>query len=448
MPGVHGQANGRLAVNMGDWNISDGATMACRCLLPLRLRAPERDRVEGGAGAAGGGRARGARGAAAALDRRCADPLRVSAAKSVARSPRSATSGSTPASSVLDAGLAEPRECHQGYGPEPPNGLTKADLPDHAYWEEWFPADWVSEMREQIRLWFYSQLFMFVVLTGRALQEGARLEQMLDETGRETHTSWGNTIDAPDAFARMGADVMRWQFCDAAPRPEPALRLRPGARDPAEAADALEFGAFLADYATIGGFRPDYGVAPPVETAPLDRWLAARTDQLVARRPPVRRVPDRERDPGVRGVRRGRLQLVHPPLAATLLDGDASALQALWHALVQGIRVVAPVMPFLAEHLWQSLVRGADGDPPPSVHLAGWPEAGAADQALLDEVGELRRVVGLGHQAGPRAAEAPPAARRLVVEGAPLAEGHAEELPKSCGSRRSSSAMSRRRSCT
>ena len=38
-------------------------------------------------------------------------------------------------------------------------------------------------------------------------------EKMLDETGREMHSSWGNTIDAPDAFARMGADVMRWQFC-------------------------------------------------------------------------------------------------------------------------------------------------------------------------------------------------------------------------------------------
>ena len=38
-------------------------------------------------------------------------------------------------------------------------------------------------------------------------------EKMLDETGREMHSSWGNTIEAEDAFARMGADVMRWQYC-------------------------------------------------------------------------------------------------------------------------------------------------------------------------------------------------------------------------------------------
>jgi isoleucyl-tRNA synthetase len=56
----------------------------------------------------------------------------------------------------------------EGYGTGAAKGLTTADLPTHETWEEWFPADWVSEMREQIRLWFYSQLFMSVALTGRA----------------------------------------------------------------------------------------------------------------------------------------------------------------------------------------------------------------------------------------------------------------------------------------
>ncbi len=47
-------------------------------------------------------------------------------------------------------------------------GLSGADLPDHAYWQDRFPADWVSEMREQARLWFYAQLFMSVVLVGHS----------------------------------------------------------------------------------------------------------------------------------------------------------------------------------------------------------------------------------------------------------------------------------------
>jgi len=41
-------------------------------------------------------------------------------------------------------------------------------LHDRAYWEQWFPADFVVEMVEQVRLWFYSALFFSVVLTGKA----------------------------------------------------------------------------------------------------------------------------------------------------------------------------------------------------------------------------------------------------------------------------------------
>ena len=338
----------------------------------------------------------------------------------------------------LDAGIVpfstlgwqSPEYVPEGYATGAAKGLTTADLPDHAYWEEWFPADWVSEMREQIRLWFYSQHFMSVVLTGRApYRRVLGYEKMLDETGREMHSSWGNTIDAPDAFARMGADVMRWQFCAQPPDRNLLFGYGPGQEIKRRLLTLWNSARFLVDYATIAGFRPEYGAAPPAER-PLDRWLAARTEQLVAEATAgydafltvnvTRAFEEFVEDVSNWYIRRSRRRF---------WDGEEEALQALWHALVQGIRVVAPVMPFLAEHLWQSLVRGAGGEPPQSVHLAGWPDAGTADQALLDEVAELRRVVGLGHQARAAAQlKLRQPLRRLVVEGAPLAEGHAEEL--------------------
>src|SRR5207248_4216196 len=72
----------------------------------------------------------------------------------------------------LDAGIVpfatlgwqNPEWVEHGYATGASAQVSGADLPDHAYWEKWFPADWVSEMREQIRLWFYSQLFMSVAL--------------------------------------------------------------------------------------------------------------------------------------------------------------------------------------------------------------------------------------------------------------------------------------------
>ena len=338
----------------------------------------------------------------------------------------------------LDAGIVpfstlgwqNPEFVPRGYATGAAEGLTTADLHDHAYWEEWFPADWVSEMREQIRLWFYSQHFMSVVLTGRApYKRVLGYEKMLDETGREMHSSWGNTIDAPDAFARMGADVMRWQFCAQPPDRNLLFGFGPAKEIQRKLLTLWNSARFLVDYGTIDAFQPTYGAPAPVER-PLDGWLAARTDQLVAEATAgyeafltlnvTRAFEEFVDDVSNWYIRRSRRRF---------WDGDASALQALWHALVQGVRVIAPVMPFLAEHLWQSLVRDAAGDPPASVHLAGWPAAAVVDQALLDEVAELRRVVGLGHQA--RAAsqlKLRQPLRRLVVEGAPLAEGHADEL--------------------
>ena len=93
-------------------------------------------------------------------------------------------------------------------------------------------------------------------------------------------------------------------------------------------------------------------------------------------------------------------------------DGEEAALRTLWYALVQGLRVVAPLMPFLTDHLWRALTAPVD-EAPESIHLAGWPDVTTPDSALLDEVAELRRVVELGRQARfERGRQAPPAAAR------------------------------------
>jgi isoleucyl-tRNA synthetase len=105
---------------------------------------------------------------------------------------------------------------------------------------------------------------------------------------------------------------------------------------------------------------------------------------------------------------------------------DEAAFRTLWFALVQSLRVIAPVMPFLADHLWRNLVQ----DGPESVHLAGWPEPGDPDRALLEEIAEVRRIVELGRQARSTSQlKLRQPLRRLVVAGASdVARAHADEL--------------------
>ena len=109
---------------------------------------------------------------------------------------------------------------------------------------------------------------------------------------------------------------------------------------------------------------------------------------------------------------------------------DEAAFRTLWFALVQSLRVIAPVMPFLADHLWRNLVQ----DGPASVHLAPWPEPVEPDRALLAEIAEVRRVVELGRQARSASQlKLRQPLRRLVVAGAARgAEATPTRSPRSC----------------
>ena len=316
-------------------------------------------------------------------------------------------------------------------------GLTGADLPDHAYWETWFPADWVSEMREQIRLWFYSISFMAVTLTGRLPYRSVlTYEKLLDEHGREMHRSWGNSIPADEAFERMGADAMRWQFCEQNPSQNIRFGYGPANEVKRRLLTLWHSASFLIDYANIEEFRPrwdDLATVPAnAELRPLDRWLLARTQALVARceagyaeyeTPRIAyEVESFVDDLSNWYIRRSRPRF---------WGGDETALRTLWVALAQVLRVMAPLLPFLSDHLWRNLVAEACEGAPDSVHLAGWPEVvdELVDDELLSEMAEVRRVVALGHQARAHSGiKLRQPLRRLVVQGADGISGHAREL--------------------
>ncbi len=327
-----------------------------------------------------------------------------------------------------------------GYGTGAAHGMTTADLPDHAYWQQWFPADWVSEMREQIRLWFYSLLFVSVTLTGRPpYRKVLGYEKMLDEHGREMHGSWGNAIRADEAFAKLGADVMRWQYCQQPPNQNLMFGFGPGEEIQRKLLTLWNSVAFFASYANISGYRPDYAdlvtASAPIGRAPLDglhlldHWLLARTGRLVDEATNayeqyltvgvLREFESYLDDLSNWYIRRSRRRF---------WNGEPAALRTLWVALVQTTRVISPVLPFLAEYLWQFLASGCAGAPA-SVFLADWPQAGPVDDDVIAAVSDVRRVVELGRRARAEARlKVRQPLRALVVEGVRVDEAYAAEI--------------------
>jgi isoleucyl-tRNA synthetase len=342
----------------------------------------------------------------------------------------------------LDAGIVpfstlgwqNPTWVEAGYATGASRGLSQADLPDHAYWEQWFPADWVSEMREQIRLWFYSMLFMSVAITGRApFRRVLGYEKMLDEHGREMHGSWGNLIEAEDAFSRMGADVMRWQYCAQPPTQDLWFGFGPGHQIKRNLLTFWNSASFFIEYANLAAFRPSYAdlvELPRADLRPLDRWLVARTQQLVVEATQgyedtitadvLRAFQGFVDDLSNWYIRRSRRRF---------WESDEEALRTLWFALAHSLLVVAPTIPFLAEHLWQNLVASSCEGAPDSVFLAGWPQEQSPDAKILAEVDEARRVVELGRQARAQSKiKVRQPLRQAYVRGARLAVRHADEI--------------------
>jgi isoleucyl-tRNA synthetase len=236
------------------------------------------------------------------------------------------------------------------------------------------------------------------------------------------HGSWGNLIPAEEAFERMGADVMRWQYCAQPPDRNLLFGYGPAHEIKRKLLTLWNCVSFLVTYASIEDWAPrlsDLETGPRQEQLrPLDRWLLARVQQFLEDATTayeayltvnVTRAFDAfVEDVSTWYLRRNRRRF---------WDGEEAAFATLWYALVQALRVIAPVLPFLAEHLWQNLVAGLRGAPE-SVFLAGWPEPvdRLRDRGLLDEVAVGRQVAELARSARQQAGiKLRQPLRRLVV---------------------------------
>jgi isoleucyl-tRNA synthetase len=286
------------------------------------------------------------------------------------------------------------------------------DGPGRGYWEQWFPADWVCEMREQIRLWFYAMLFSSVTLEDTApYRQVSVYEKVHDEHDRPMHKSHGNSIEFNEAADRMGADVMRWIF--AGQNVKVNLRFGFGiANDVVR--DLLTLWntySFFVTYANLDGFDPTQTPrVPPAERSELDRWVLSRLNQLVRA---TRRNLDQFESAAVTRdvesfvgdlsnwyVRRSRRRFWKSED-----DGDKrAAYWTLYEVLTTLTRLIAPIMPFLAEELYSNLVASVDPAQPESVHLTSYPQADESliDEALMADVALVEQVVELGRAARAR----------------------------------------------
>ena len=199
---------------------------------------------------------------------------------------------------------------------------TLGYLENSEAFEDWYPADFITEMREQIRLWFYSMLFMSVTIQNRSPYQSVFVyEKLNDETGRPMHKSWGNSIDFSEAAERMGADVMRWLYAGHNPLYNINFGYGPATEVKRRMLTLWNVYSFFVTYARLDEFRPHRPAHPrgrAPRPGPLGAFTPARSDRHHHRRPG--RLHGLPRCAGRPGIHRGPVQLVRASRTPPLLE--------------------------------------------------------------------------------------------------------------------------------
>jgi isoleucyl-tRNA synthetase len=277
--------------------------------------------------------------------------------------------------------------------------------------EEQFPADYICEAVDQTRGWFYSLHAISTLLFGEvAFKNVISLGLILDGEGQKMSKSKGNIIAPWDVLNAHGADAFRWYLYTATP-PGNERRFSSELVGEVIRSFTLTLWNVYSFFVTYANLDKPTVTTRPIATSDLDRWLLSELNVLVRDVTEAYEhydVPNATRpiEAFVEKMSTWYLRRSRRRFWKSESDSDKqAAYSTLYTALVTVAKLLAPAMPFLAEELYQNLVRSVDEGVPESVHLAPWPEVlpEMIDESLNRDMALVMRLVSLGHSARQKA---------------------------------------------
>jgi isoleucyl-tRNA synthetase len=254
-----------------------------------------------------------------------------------------------------------------------------------------WPSEMYLEGGDQYRGWFHSSLLVGVGLKGSSpYRECALNGWVLDGEGRAMHKSLGNSIEPEEIIKDYGAEMLRlWsasvEFNEDVRISETIItRL-------SEAYRKLRNSTFRYMLGNLGDFNPETDAVPAAEMNEFDQWILLRAEDLVARCRAwydsfeFHRVYHTVYAFSTVDLSAIYFDVIKDRLYTSAKRAQArrSAQTALYRLLDALVRLLAPIMSFTAEEVWQHMGR-AD-----SVHMAYFPEP-AELTAGIDEAARKR----------------------------------------------------------
>jgi len=251
------------------------------------------------------------------------------------------------------------------------------------FFENHFPADFISESLDQTRGWFYTLTVLAAALFKRPAFKNCIVSGIvLASDGRKMSKMLRNYTDPAELMDSYGADALRLFLVHSALLKAEDLRFSDdGVKDVLKSIILPLWNAysFFVTYANIDRITPSG--APENPSNPLDRWILSVAEGLVEKCGAAMDVYDISKaiDPilefidllnnwYIRRSRRRFWKNAGPDVAS---DTDkVEAYGTLYAVLKTLVQVASPFMPFTTDAIWQNIRSPAD---PESVHLSDFP---------------------------------------------------------------------------
>lgn len=275
---------------------------------------------------------------------------------------------------------------------------------DKEYWKKYFPAEWVTEMKEQIRLWFYAQLFMSVVLEDKAPYESVlTYSAVVKEDGGKFSKS-GYMIKFDEAAERIGADPARYLYAGAPTNNDVRFGFNLGDEARRKLLNFWNIYVFFNTYAILDMPNlKDYKLEDKM-LENSDKWLLARLNEFIENATKYMEnynTPNlvKEFEVLVDDISNFYVRTNRKRFWKMKEDSDKTLVYYLLYTAIKKIsQVMAPIIPFMTEEIWQNMVRTFEPEEELSIHLTTYPKVDEkyVDKEILDNVNEVRKIINLG----------------------------------------------------
>lgn len=260
-------------------------------------------------------------------------------------------------------------------------------LTNKKYWQQWYPFEFITEYVAQVKLWFYSTLFMSVTLENQTPWKNVLATGFLvDEKGEAMHKSKGNAIDFDEAAGKAGVDSIRWLYLkERVANYYGTGNLRFGYHILDEVRRRFlvilwNTYRFFVQNAILDKWIPNQEKLHLDSSNLLDEWVLSRINHVIkttTQKLNNYNSPDAAKtietfivnDFSQWYIRRSRSRV-----GPTVIDSKdkQSFYETCYFVLTTLTKLLAPFVPFLAEEMYQNLRCDKD---PISLHVCNWPKA-------------------------------------------------------------------------